>query len=162
MEFPMDQLDFAIIASLERDGRQSFSGLADSVGLSKTPCWMRVQALEAAGVIRGYTADIDAKAIGLGVFAFVQVMIDFSRRAAFEAAVLQNPSILECYTTAGEADYMLKLVCRDVDDLDDLLRFSISLMPGLQRSTTMICLKPVKSRGQTSAALSAEMRHPRG
>ncbi len=153
----MDQLDFAIIASLERDGRQSFSGLAESVGFSKTPCWNRVQALEAAGVIRGYTANVDAKAIGLGVFAFVQVMIDFSRRAAFEAAVLQNPSILECYTTAGEADYVLKLVCRDVDDLDDLLRFSISLMPGLQRSTTMICLKPVKSRAATSAALKSSV-----
>jgi Lrp/AsnC family leucine-responsive transcriptional regulator len=89
----MDQLDLAIIASLERDGRQSFSGLADSVGLSKTPCWNRVQALEAAGVIRGYTADIDPRAIGLGVFAFVQVMIDFSRREAFEAAVLQRSGL---------------------------------------------------------------------
>jgi len=152
----MDQLDHAIIASLECDGRQSFSALANSVGLSKTPCWTRVQSLEAAGVIVGYTADIDPKAIGLGVFAFVQVMIDFSRRAAFEAAVLQNRAILECYTTAGEADYVLKLICRDVDDLDDLLRFSISLMPGLQRSTTMICLKPVKSRGHISAALKAD------
>jgi Lrp/AsnC family leucine-responsive transcriptional regulator len=56
---------------------------------------------------------------------------------------------------------MLKLVCRDVDDLDDLLRFSISLMPGLQRSTTMICLKPVKSRSAASAALNTDMRHPR-
>jgi Lrp/AsnC family leucine-responsive transcriptional regulator len=92
--------------------------------------------------------------MGLGVFAFVQVMIDFSRRAAFEEAVLQNPAVLECYTTAGEADYMLKLVCRDVDDLDDLLRFSISLLPGLQRSSTMICLKSVKHRAPLSAALT--------
>lgn len=150
----MDQLDVAIIASLENDGRQSFASLAESVGLSKTPCWTRVQTLEGSGVIRGYVADVDARAVGLGVFAFVQVMIDFSRRAAFEEAVLRNPAILECYTTAGEADYMLKLVCRDVDDLDDLLRFSISLLPGLQRSTTMICLKSVKHRGPLSAALT--------
>jgi len=150
----MDQKDVAIIAALERDGRQSFASLADSVGLSKTPCWTRVQGLESAGVILGYVADVDARALGLGVFAFVQVMIDFSRRAAFEEAVLQNPAILECYTTAGEADYMLKLVCRDVDDLDDLLRFSISLLPGLQRSTTMICLKSVKRRAPLSSALT--------
>jgi len=150
----MDQLDVAIIASLESVGRQSFASMADSVGLSKTPCWTRVQTLETAGVIRGYVADVDARALGLGVFAFVQVMIDFSRRAAFEEAVLQNPAILECYTTAGEADYMLKLVCRDVDDLDELLRFSISLMPGLQRSTTMICLKAVKHRAPLSTALT--------
>jgi Lrp/AsnC family leucine-responsive transcriptional regulator len=150
----MDPMDVAIIAALESDGRQSFASLAENVGLSKTPCWTRVQTLEASGAILGYVADVDAKALGLGVFAFVQVMIDFSRRAAFEEAVLQNPAILECYTTAGEADYMLKLVCRDVDDLDDLLRFSISLMPGLQRSTTMICLKSVKHRGPLSAALT--------
>jgi Lrp/AsnC family leucine-responsive transcriptional regulator len=149
----MDQLDVAIIAALESDGRQSFASLAESVGLSKTPCWTRVQTMESSGVIRGYMADVDARALGLGVFAFVQVMIDFSRRAAFEDAVLQNPAVLECYTTAGEADYMLKLVCRDVDDLDDLLRFSISLLPGLQRSTTMICLKSVKHRAPLSAAL---------
>jgi Lrp/AsnC family leucine-responsive transcriptional regulator len=104
-------------------------------------------------------AVIDAKAIGLGVFAFVQVMIDFSRRAAFEG-VLQNASILECHTTAGEADYVLKLMCRDVDDLDDLLRFSISLMPGLRRSTTMICLNPVKSHSSTSPALKADGARP--
>jgi Lrp/AsnC family leucine-responsive transcriptional regulator len=151
----MDQIDIAIIAALERDGRQSFASLAESVGLSKTPCWNRVQALEASGIIRGYSVSVDPRSLGLGVLALVQVMIDFARRAEFEAAVLKNPSILECYTTAGEADYVLKLVCRDVDDLDELLRFSISLMPGLQRSTTMICLKPVKHGVAVAAALRA-------
>ena len=148
----MDQIDHAILAALEQDGRRSFANLADAVGLSKTPCWTRVQALEEAGVIRGYTADVDPRALGLGVLALVEVMIDFSRRSEFEQAVLETPSIMECYTTAGEADYVLKLACRDVDDLDDLLRFGISLMPGLQRSTTMICLKSVKHRGSASAA----------
>ena len=148
----MDPTDHAILAALEDDGRRSFANLAEAVGLSKTPCWTRVQALEEAGVIRGYAADVDPRALGLGVLALVEVMIDFSRRAEFERAVLENASIIECYTTAGEADYVMKLVCRDVDDLDDLLRFGISLMPGLQRSTTMICLKSVKHRGSVSAA----------
>lgn len=148
----MDSLDFAILASLERDGRQSFASLADDVGLSKTPCWVRVQILEKSGTIGGYGAQIDPRAIGLGVFAFVEVMIDFARRAEFEAAVLDNVAILECYTTAGKADYMLKIVCRDVDDLDDLLRFNISLLPGLQRSSTMVCLKAVKQRSALTAA----------
>jgi Lrp/AsnC family leucine-responsive transcriptional regulator len=113
---------------------------------------MRVQELEKTA-IRGYHADIDPRVLGLGVQAFVQVMIDFTRRAQFEAAVLENPSILECYTTAGEADYVLKIICRDVDDLDDLLRFNLSLLPGLQRSTTIIRLKAVKhARGVAGAA----------
>lgn len=148
----MDALDITILASLERDGRQSFATLADSVGLSKTPCWMRVQALEKSGAIVGYGAHIDPRSIGLGVVAFLQVMIDFARRAEFEAAVIDNAAVLECYTTAGEADYVLKIACRDVDDLDDVLRFNISLLPGLQRSSTMVCLKAVKQGAALTAA----------
>jgi Lrp/AsnC family leucine-responsive transcriptional regulator len=157
----MDAIDPAILASLERDGRQSYAMLADSVGLSKTPCWIRAQALEKSGAIRGYQADIDPKTLGLGVYAFVQVMIDFTRRAEFEAAVLENASILECYTTAGEADYVLKIACRDVDDLDDLLRFNLSLLPGLQRSTTVICLKAVKHGGSITEAAQPRSRKGR-
>jgi len=157
----MDALDLAILSSLERDGRQSFAALAENVGLSKTPCWMRVQALEQSSAIRGYGADIDPRALGLGVHAFVQVMIDFARRAEFEAAVLDNASILECYTTAGEADYVLKIICRDVDDLDDLLRFNLSLLPGLQRSTTIICLKAVKHGGGVTGAAKPRLKKGR-
>jgi Lrp/AsnC family leucine-responsive transcriptional regulator len=157
----MDAVDQAILGSLERDGRQSYAALAESVGLSKTPCWMRVQALENSGAIRGFHADIDPRALGLGVHAFVQVMIDFTKRAEFETAVLANTSILECYTTAGDADYVLKIICRDVDDLDELLRFNLSLLPGLQRSTTIVCLKAVKhgtSITQVNSARPAKQR----
>jgi Lrp/AsnC family leucine-responsive transcriptional regulator len=148
----MDAIDLSILGALERDARQSFASLSEAVGLSKTPCWARVQELEKSGAIRGYNADINPRAVGLGVFAFIEVKIDFNQRQAFETAASNNPAILECYTTAGEGDYLLKIVCRDVDDLDDLLRFNISLMPGLQRSTTMICLKTVKARSSTTAA----------
>ena len=149
----MDEVDLTIVDALEQDGRQSFAQLAERSGLSKTPCWNRVQALETSGVLRGYVADVDPRLLGLGVLAFVEVMIDFGRQAEFEAAVFKNAAILECYTTAGEGDYLLKVVCRDVEDLDDLLRFNISLMPGLQRSTTIICLKLVKHGGGVAAAL---------
>lgn len=148
----MDAIDLTLLEALERDGRQSFGTLAETVGLSKTPCWNRVQALERSDVIQGYGVELDLRSLGLGVVALVQVMIDFARRAEFEQAVLENPAILECHTTAGEADYVLKVVCSDVDDLDDLLRYNLSLLPGLQRSTTIICLKTVKQRGSPIAA----------
>ena len=151
----MDSYDLALLRELERDGRQSFAGLADNVGLSKTPCWTRVQDLERKGIITGYGARVNPRRLGLGVYALVQVMIDFSRREEFERAVLQNDTILECYTTAGEADYVLKILCRDVDGLDDLLRFTISLLPGLQRSTSMIWLKAVKENGSVTGVLDA-------
>ena len=149
---PLDKYDLAILASLERDGRQSFVDLAEEVGLSKTPCWTRVQALEKNGTIRGYHADIAPQLLQLKLTAYIQVMIDFGRRAEFEAAALANPAVIECLSMAGEADYLLKVVCEGVDTLDDLLRYNLSLLPGLQRSTTMICLKTIKSRSSLTAA----------
>lgn len=148
----MDRMDLSILTALERDGRQSFNALAETVGLSKTPCWSRVQNLEKSGAIRSYHADVDPAALGLSVHAYVQVMIDPARRADFETAVLDHPSVIECSTTAGEADYLLKVVCKDVDALDDLLRHGLSLLPGLQRSNTMVCLKIIKRRGLLAEA----------
>lgn len=148
----LDKLDLAILVALEADARLSFAALAEIVGISKTPCWKRVQALEAAGAIRGYRAVVAPKTIGLGVQALVQVMIDFAKRAEFEAGVLADPAILECHTTAGEADYILKIASQDVDDLDTLLRMRLSLLPGVQRSTTLIFLKAVKEDGALTLA----------
>lgn len=149
----MDKTDIAILSALEKDGRQSFAELSEKVGLSKTPCWSRVQNLEKSGAIRGYHADIHPSALGFNVTAYVQVMIDFGRRAEFEAAVIAHTSIMECFTTAGEGDYFLKVICKDVDGLDDLLRYSLSLLPGLQRSTTIICLKTIKDGSSLTDAL---------
>jgi len=151
----MDRIDREILSALELDGRQSYAALADSIGLSKTPCWNRVQALEEAGIITGYRADIDPARINLGVMAYIQVIIDSTHREAFEQAVLATPAILECHTIAGEGDYVLRVACRDVDDLDHLLRFDIVILPGVQRSSTMVCLKTIKRGGRvTQAALS--------
>jgi len=148
----MNVQDLKILQSLEADGRQSFSDLAERVSLSKTACWTRVANLEKDGAIVGYGAKLNPRSLGLGVFAIVQVTIDASQRSEFERAVLQEASILECYTTAGNADYSLKVVCRDVDDLDDILRTGISPLPGLQRSSTTVCLKTIKSDGSLTAA----------
>ncbi|TIT89297.1 MAG: Lrp/AsnC family transcriptional regulator, partial [Mesorhizobium sp.] len=89
----LDTHDRKIVAALERDARVSFGELAEEVGLSKTPCWKRVKALEDAGVIRGYSTRIDPAAIGFGIEAFIQVSIDFEVSDAFEAAVKKHPLI---------------------------------------------------------------------
>ncbi|MBB5685030.1 Lrp/AsnC family transcriptional regulator [Sphingobium boeckii] len=149
----MNVLDQKILKSIESNGRQSFQELGSDIGLSKTACWARVQSLEKNGVILGYGAKLDPRSLGLGVFAIIQIMIDPSMRKAFETAVQANPAILECHTIAGEADYVMKVACRDVDDLDNLLRMHISLLPGLQRSTTMICMNTIKAGGALTAAI---------
>lgn len=143
----MDQLDWKIVSLLERDGRISFAELAEQVGLSKSPCWNRVQRLRDSGVIRGFGAQLDPPALGLGVQCYISVTIGFDAHTAFEDAVCEHPAILECHTTAGASDYLLRLYAQSVEHLDDLLRHDISKLPGVQSSSTTICLKTIKSDG---------------
>jgi Lrp/AsnC family leucine-responsive transcriptional regulator len=151
----MDRYDWSILAQLERDGRQPFSTIAEKVGLSKTPCWTRVQAMEQAGIITGYRAVVDQRALGLKLVAFCEVTVNFDQHAAFEDAVLAHPSVLECYTTAGQADYLLHVVTRDVETLDTLLREELSQLPGVLRSSTTVCLKRIKDGGAITGAAAA-------
>lgn len=149
----LDRTDRAILREFEADGRLSFATLAERVGLSKTPCWKRVQALEQAGVIEGYRAVLSPKALGVGLAAFVQVMIDLKRHDDFEASVAKHPSVLACYTTAGDGDYLLHVVAAGVEALDSLLRNDISRLPGVQRTSSTICLTAIKVQGRVSALL---------
>lgn len=120
-------LDQKIVAALEADARLSFAALADVVGISKTPCWKRVKALEEAGVIRGYRTLLDPAMLGFGLEAFVQVSIDFEFSDAFEAAVRKHPLIWRCHATTGDADYLLHVMAADMVALDRMLRQELSL-----------------------------------
>lgn len=139
-----DRADDAILRILEKDGRLSFNDLAEQIGLSKTPTWARVQNLEKKKVITGYRAEIDPAALGLSLHAFVQVTITGTRHADFEAAVLRHPAVIECYTTAGQGDYLLHVLVSGIEALDEVLRDEISRMPGVQRQTTTIGMKTIK------------------
>jgi Lrp/AsnC family leucine-responsive transcriptional regulator len=142
-----DATDHAILAALERDGRLSYADLADSVDLSKTATWGRVRDLEGRRVIAGYRAEIAPAAVGLDIHAFVQVTIKSTLYEQFEHSVLRHPAVLECYTTAGQADYLLHVLVADVGTLDTLLRTEISQMPGVERISTTVGLKTIKHRG---------------
>ena len=159
----MDRFDRAILSALERDARQSFADLAQEVGMSKTPCWNRVQGLEASGAILGYRAMVEPEAVGLTLDAFVQVSVSFADHAAFEAAACAHPSVIACYTTAGDADYLLHVMARDADyllhvmardvaHLDGLLRGQLRRMPGVERFNTTIGMKRIKRAGAVMAA----------
>src|SRR5690606_3073353 len=156
----MDRLDWKIIAALEEDGRASFADLGERVGLSKSPCWSRVRNLEKLGVIAGYAASLDPFALGLEVQSFVEVRINLDAHLEFEAAVLAHPAVVECHTTAGDSDYMLKVYARSVHHLDELLRHDLSKLPGVHRLASVVCLKSIKRQGplaewaQTSAQLT--------
>ena len=151
----MDSHDFSILTALEEDARQPFAALAERVALSKTPCWNRVRELERRDVIRGYHAVIDPRALGLNLTSFVQVRVEFGRHGEFERAVRDHPAIIECFTTAGEEDYLLKVVSGDVEQLDSLLRDELCRLPGVARFSTTICLKRIKDAGPLTRAAAA-------
>jgi Lrp/AsnC family leucine-responsive transcriptional regulator len=139
--------DHRILAALEKDARLSFSELGSEVGLSKTPSWARVRDLERRGLISGYHANISSAGMGLEIHAFVHVTIRSVASDAFEAAVKAHPAVLECYTTAGDADYALHVLVASASSLDALLRFELSRLPGVESVSTTVALKTIKERG---------------
>lgn len=142
----MDRIDWKILTELELDGRLSFADLSERVGLSKSPCWSRVRELEASGTISGFGAQVDPLALGLAVHCYADVRIKLDAHEAFEAAAVAHPAIIECHTTAGDSDYLIRVYARSVEHLDDLLRNELSKLPGVHRLSTTVCLKTIKSR----------------
>ena len=120
----LDALDRKILIALQADGRASNVELSAQVHLSAPQCFRRVRALEERGVIRGYRAQVQAEALGLGVTAYVSLNIDggqFGRVREIEAQVRDFPQILECHTVSGDHDYLLKVVARDLKSLSQFL-----------------------------------------
>lgn len=149
----MDSIDRKIVRAVEADARISFAELAELVGLSKTPCWKRVKALEEAGVIRNYRARLDPARLGFGVEAFVQLSINSLEFEAFEAAVKRHPLIWRCHATTGEADYLLHIVATDMAALDRLLRQELSRLPGVRRTITSMATREIKGEMSFAAAM---------
>lgn len=148
------RIDMQILEALEQDARTTLSALAERVGLSKTPTWARVQALQEAGVVTGYHAAVSPVALGLHLNAFIHVTIRSTQHAEFERAVAVHPAVVECHTTAGDSDYLLHVLVSDVGALDTLLRSEVSRMPGVERLSTTVALKTIKWRGGVMRCLS--------
>jgi DNA-binding Lrp family transcriptional regulator len=109
----LDTIDRLILRELQEDGRMTNVELARRVGISAPPCLRRVRSLEEAGLIRGYRALLDEKALGCEVMAFAMVHLSSQAEAdlqAFEAFVRREPLVRECYMLSGETDFILKCV----------------------------------------------------
>lgn len=117
-KFKLDRIDRKILHDLQEKGRMTNVKLAERAGISAPPCLRRVRALEDAGVIRGYHADIDPAALGYGISVWAQVGLSSQSEAdlkKFEDTVKSWPLVRECYLVSGEADYILKIVAADWD-----------------------------------------------
>jgi DNA-binding Lrp family transcriptional regulator len=108
---------------LQQDSRLSVQQLSERVGLSPTPCWKRIKDLEARGVISGYTVRLDRKRLGLTLMVAEVNLNQHTREtvSAFEAAVAASPHILRCYSTTGQADFLLTLLVQDIDQYEQIL-----------------------------------------
>lgn len=149
----LSKTDLQLLAKLEEDARISFASLGEEVGLSKTPCWNRVKALQEKGVIKGYRTQLDPQALALHIRALVHVVVDFERYQAFEAAIVAHPAIRECHAVTGDFDYVLEILAADIQAFDTLLRADLSRLPGVQRFTTSISTRMVKEQGPYTAML---------
>lgn len=142
----LDDIDRRILQRLQLEGRLSNAELADKVGLSSSPCWRRVKALEEAGVIRGYAALLDAKAVGLGVNVFMSVSLSTQVEKAlkeFERAAAARPEVMECYLMTGDSDYLLRVA---VPDLEAYERFVMDFtkIAGIAQIRSSFALRTVK------------------
>lgn len=147
----LDRYDRAILEILQQDGRISNQDLADRIGLSPSPCLRRVRALEESGLITGYRAVLDPKALGLSLMALIHISMDKhtpERFANFEARIAEIPNIVECLLITGQqADYQLKAVVTDMDDYQNLLLNRVTRIEGVTGVHSSFVMRRVVDRG---------------
>lgn len=144
----IDAKDLQIVRALQQDGRLSNIDLAARVNLSPSPCLRRVRLLEEAGIISGYTAVVDPKAVGLTITAFIRIALARHDRevvAGFEARVRDIDEILDCYLLTGEADYLLCVLVPDLDAYENFVRTRLHGIPGITSITTNLVYGTVKT-----------------
>ena len=143
----LDLFDRKILAALAEDGRATLAEIAQRVGLSQSPCWTRLRRLEEQGVIKGYAALIDHKALGFTNIVFVEVTLDShneDRVAAFGAALVKLPEVLEAHLVTGDYDYLVKIAVSGTDHYESFLREKLYKIKGIRSSRSMFGLRSLK------------------
>lgn len=143
----MDPIDQKIIEALQADSSRSISELAELVGASTSACHRRIKSLEAAGLILGYAAVIDAHKLGLKLQSFVEITLTSQSREAmdrFEQAVGDFEDILECHLMSGSADYVLRIAAHDLDHFDRIHRECLSRLPGVRAMRSSFAIRTIK------------------
>jgi Lrp/AsnC family leucine-responsive transcriptional regulator len=145
----LDSFDRKILRLLQRRGRASYVEMAEAASLSESACLRRVRALEESGVIGRYAAVIDERAVGLPLSVFVTVTLSTQSESAltsFEKAIAGVREVAECYLMTGGSDYLLRLVVRDVDDLERVHAQELTRIPGVVRVSSSIAMRTVVKR----------------
>lgn len=139
--------DKNILTELQTNGRMPIVELAKVTHMSESTCLRRTKALEESGVIKGYSAIVDAEEAGFDVTAFVQVSINQSNEAAFDkfkTAVQEHPLILECYSLSGQYDHLMKVVARTNKEFSHFILKTLRTFPEVRDAQTLFVLQQVK------------------
>ena len=143
----LDNTDLRILAELQNHGALSNVELARRVHLSPSPCLARVKALEHNGVIDRYVALANAAALGLGLNVFISISLKEQSKAAlaeFEQRIAEHDEVMECYLMTGDSDYLIRVVVRDMADLEKFILEQLTPIPGIEKIRSSFALKQVR------------------
>jgi Lrp/AsnC family leucine-responsive transcriptional regulator len=155
----MDPIDYQILDLLQRDARTTQVQIAEAVGLSQPSVADRIRKLDQSGAVLAYVARLDARRMGNDIRAFIGVRISHPRHHdAFTRRIQQIGDVLECHRVAGLESYVLKVVSRNTETLDDLIG-TLRRIAGVTRTTTTIVLATVKET--TVVPLQEHLAAPR-
>lgn len=143
----LDRVDYRILDLVQREGALPVAEVAARTGLSTTTCWRRLQHLEQTGVIRGRVAVLDRAALGLDVTIFAHVKLSTQGRdaiSAFAEAIRERPEVLDCYTTMGEWDFMLRIVTKDIKAYEAFYLDHLSKLPYVQSINSSVTVTVIK------------------
>lgn len=146
-ENKMDKIDLKILQILQKNCKITNLDLSKKIGLSPAPTLERVKKLENSGLISSYNAHLDASALGLNVKTFIQVSLAWHKENALEnfmKRIKEIDEITECYIITGEADVMMKVICRDITAYERLLFKKLSQIDEIERMKTLMTLSTVK------------------
>jgi Lrp/AsnC family leucine-responsive transcriptional regulator len=147
----LDETDLRILHELQKDARISHQELSERVGLSPSPCSRRIRIMESNGIIKGYRADVDERALGFAMSIFVSVKLDRQiddLLVNFEREVALCPEVVDCWLMTGNRDYLLRISVRDLDEFEHFLTARLTKVPGVASLESSIPIRRVKG-GET-------------
>jgi Lrp/AsnC family leucine-responsive transcriptional regulator len=142
----LNKIDLKILKYLQNNARLTNVELSERINLSQSPCLRRVRNMETSGVIKGYVALVDQKAVGLSVSVFVNVRLEKQIERVletFEEAVQNWPEVMECYLMTGVSDYLLRVVASDLAAYERFLMDKLTRVPGVASINSSFALKQV-------------------
>ncbi|WP_315918353.1 Lrp/AsnC family transcriptional regulator [Mesorhizobium sp. SP-1A] len=145
-----DAFETRMLDILQRDGRKPITELAEEIGLSATPCARRFEALREAGVIKGFSAQLSRRALGLMVEVFIQVRLTSHSDESpenFIAAVRRMDEVSACWTMTGDHDFLMHVMVPSVDDLNDFVMHRLMRLKGVRDVHTQLVLQNIKGPG---------------